>query len=113
MSTCASLLGSPVTYAVHPECKKYTLRDYGFTESKSGKFQFIRSLNYGSENTKDVQFKLVISKDLQSAKMYTTISLQSINVYKGEDYAQERQNVEALLADMCRESILLKIDAAQ
>ena len=113
MSTHTSLPGSPVAYAVHPECKKYTLRDYGFTESKSGKFQFIRSLNYGSENKKDVQFKLVISKDLHSAKMYTTISLQSINVYKEDEYAQEQNNVEALLEDMCRQSILLKIDATK
>ena len=32
-------------YKVHPSAKRYTLKDNGFTETKSGNFQLIRSLD--------------------------------------------------------------------
>ena len=41
----ASLKGSNQVFSVSPTCKGYTLRDNGFTETKSGNFQLIRSLD--------------------------------------------------------------------
>lgn len=110
MSNQAAVPGTKTKYEIHPQCKKYTLRDYGFTESKTGKFQFVRLLNYGSENKKETQLKIVISNDLESLKVYTTISLQSINLYKDDRYPVERENLETILNDLCHEEILKKVE---
>ena len=39
------LLKAQQFYKVHPSAKRYTLKDNGFTETKSGNFQLIRSLD--------------------------------------------------------------------
>lgn len=44
-TTTAAVEGSTVFYKVHPSAKRYTLKDNGFTETKSGNFQLIRSLS--------------------------------------------------------------------
>ena len=111
MTQGAIVPGSTHTYTVHPECKRYTLRDNGFTETKSGKFQLIRPLDYGSDNKKEVQLKIVISKTFDQVKMYTTTgSLQSVNVYKNESLSKEKENLEAILQDLCDKKVLSKVD---
>ena len=110
LSQTASVPGSSVLYQVHPECKKYTLRDNGFIESKSGKFQLIRSLSFGSESNKEVQTKIVVSSDLKKLKLYTTTtSLQSVNVYKNDAFSKEKENLEAILSELCNSQVLERV----
>jgi|SRR5699024_4529913 len=109
MSQKATIPGMTENYQVHPSCKKYTLRDNGFTETKSGKFQLIRSLNFGSDNKQDIQLKVVISPDLEKLKMYTTTTtLQSVDLFKKETFSKERENLETILYELCESQVLEK-----
>lgn len=110
MIKTVSVPGSVTEYSVHPECKKYTLRDNGFNESKTGKFQLIRSLRFGSDTKKDVQLKIVIHDDLKTLKMYTSIALKSVDVYKSDMYDVERTNLEAILEELCTHHVLQKVN---
>lgn len=108
----ALIPGSDQEYRIHPECKKYTLRDNGFTETKNGKFQLVRSLSFGSDNKTEIQLKVVISSTLDSLKIYVTNSaLQSVNVFKKENLTVEKENLKRILNEMLEANVLEKISA--
>ena len=72
----AQLNGSTQLYQVSPQCKRYTLRDNGFVETKAGNFQFVRTLDDAKgARKKGLRLKVVVSKDLSQLKMSTTTRL--------------------------------------
>lgn len=106
-----SLPGSTESYDIHPECKKYTLRDNGFSESKTGKFQLIRPLSFGSQSNKEIQLKMVVSKDFKQLKMYTTTtSLHPVNLYKDDVFSKERENAEDILYELSENKVIRKTE---
>ena len=46
----ATLKGFDRQFSVSPECKPYTLRDNGFSETKGGNFQYKRALDTEHRN---------------------------------------------------------------
>ena len=68
------LLSSNTFYTVHPDAKRYTLRDNGFLESKNGSFQYERALSLHNQNKKTPKLKLVISKDIDELKLTAVTS---------------------------------------
>lgn len=107
----ATIPGSPVDYKVHPECKKYTLRDNGFTETKTGKFQLVRSLNFGTASKKNIQLKIVIGSDLSEIKIYTTLGMQKLDLYTKEMYSAEKGNAENILKELTNQDVLQEKNA--
>ena len=56
----AVLKGFDRTFSVSPECKPYTLRDNGFSETKGGNFQYKRSLD--TEHRNGLVLKVTVDK---------------------------------------------------
>lgn len=112
MEKTASLPGSSDTYRVHPDAKKYTLKDNGFTETKSGNFQLVRSLGDSISDKSAPRMKLTISKNLSELKLSTTTAngLQTINLYKNEKHAEARKNAETVFYSLLEGDVLEKVN---
>ena len=57
-------------FSVSPTCKGYTLRDNGFTETKSGNFQLIRSLDETIDDHRGLKLKVMVDKDKKQLKTF-------------------------------------------
>ncbi|KRM96522.1 hypothetical protein FC19_GL000816 [Liquorilactobacillus aquaticus DSM 21051] len=104
--------GDTRTYKLSADIKKYTLRDVGFVESKSGKFQLERSLDPNSPFNKGLKFKLVITASLKAFKMLTTSAngLNEVNIYKSVDADTHIEQLNYILEQLEQRQILEKID---
>lgn len=78
----ATLQGFNRTFSVHPECKPYTLRDNGFTNTKGNNFQYKRSLD--SDHRQGLVLKVLIDADLETLKISTVNNkgLSAVDVTK-------------------------------
>ena len=70
--TTATVLGAPISYRLHPDAKRYTLRDNGFTETNGGNYQLIRPLDATPQSKEGFKLKITVSKDIQTLKMSIT-----------------------------------------
>lgn len=106
-----SLKGSTKKYLLNSEVKRYTLRDHGFTETKSGNFQLIRSLDTVVGSKQGVMLKVTVTKDLSSFKMSTTTAngLKSVDVYGNKAMLALRDNLEYILDGLVSENILEEV----
>ncbi|KAF1303078.1 DUF1831 domain-containing protein [Enterococcus saccharolyticus] len=90
----ASVLGAAVNYRLAPTAKRYTLRDNGFTETKSGNFQLIRPLEATPQSKEGFKLKITVDKDIQKIKMSVTTAngLKAVNIFKdsANDLLQEK-----------------------
>lgn len=90
----ASVLGAAVNYRLAPTAKRYTLRDNGFTETKSGNFQLIRPLEATPQSKEGFKLKITVDKDIQKIKMSVTTAngLKAVNIFKDStnDLLQEK-----------------------
>ncbi|WP_028274153.1 hypothetical protein [Atopococcus tabaci] len=108
----ASLPGASDTYRIHPDAKKYTLRDNGFTETKSGKFQLVRILGTMVSDPHAPKLKITISKDLSDLKFSTTTAngLQPVNIYKNDKFSEYRESVEAVFYGLLEGKVLERVN---
>ncbi len=82
--TTATVLGAPISYRLHPDAKRYTLRDNGFTETNGGNYQLIRPLDATPQSKEGFKLKITVSKDIQTLKMSITTAngLKAVNIFK-------------------------------
>ncbi len=106
----AKLQGSTDTYAVNPDVKRYTLRDNGFEEAKTGNFQYIRSLDDNSLNKQGIKLKVMVSSDLTQLKLSTTThnGLRAVNIYNGEAFIKIREKYEFIMQNFVEQGIFIK-----
>lgn len=111
MDQTTSLPGASAKYQIHPEAKRYTMRDNGFTESKSGNFQLVRSLGESASDKAAPRMKITVSKDFDGLKMSTTTAngLQSMNLYNHPKHAAAVENAEAVLYGLEEGNVLKKV----
>ncbi|MDO5457772.1 MAG: cysteine desulfurase [Atopococcus tabaci] len=92
-------------YAIHPQVKKYGLKDFGFVESSPGKYRFERHLGQRAD-TNAPMLKLAISHELSRLKISTTSAngLKKIKLSQTDhiEYA------DSLLSEMVEEEILIE-----
>lgn len=92
-------------YAIHPQVKKYGLRDFGFVESSPGKYRFERHLGQRADTSAPL-LKVAISNELSRLKISTTSSngLKKIELSQADhiDYAS------SLLSEMIEKEILVE-----
>lgn len=103
--------GSPVTYEISPEAKKYTLRDNGFTETNSGNFQLIRPLDATPQSKEGFRLKITVAKDLGSFKMSITTAngLKAVNIFKDDKHAMSQEKFYFLMDGMISRGLFRKI----
>lgn len=104
----AKLKGSSQIYRLHPLCKKYTLRDYGFQETKQGNFEYNRPIRPHFADSREIRFKMQVNKTVTGLSLNVTTpnGLQSLDIYKGDKYAPFIKAVAALFKDMEENHIL-------
>ncbi|MBP1045252.1 DUF1831 domain-containing protein [Enterococcus sp. BWM-S5] len=107
----AAVEGSDVFYKMNPAAKRYTLRDNGFTETNSGNFQLIRSLDATPQSKEGFKLKITIAKDLKTLKMSVTTAngLKSMNIFKNEKHAMSQEKFYFLMDGMISRGVLEKV----
>ena len=95
-TTTAAVEGSTVFYKVHPSAKRYTLKDNGFTETKSGNFQL----------------KITITADLKELKMSITTAngLKPMNIFKNEQHEMSKEKYFFLMDGLISRGVLEKVE---
>lgn len=105
----ASLPGSSVSYTLHPELKRYTLLDNGFTQTKNGNYQYERTLSAQASNQSAPRLKMTVTKDLDHLRLsvVSASGLKKVNLYKDQQFEEERVLAEFYMDNFVKEKILL------
>lgn len=110
-SNAASLDGSKVEYRVHPDAKRYTLRDNGFVETQNGNFQYERSLTTHGNLTSAPKLRITITKNFDKLRILSVApnGIKKVNLYANEEMKEARELAEFYLADFVKENVLERI----
>ncbi|AMB95895.1 DUF1831 domain-containing protein [Aerococcus urinae] len=102
------LKGSQKIYQVHPNCKAYTLRDYGFTSTKAGNYQIEIPIRPEFQASHYLLLKVQIDKSVDKLQMNVTnkTGLKAVNVYQNSDMADLAKRLEEILADLVDKQVL-------
>ena len=101
----ASLKGSNHVFSVSPTCKGYTLRDNGFTETKSGNFQLIRSLDETIDDHRGLKLKVMVDKDMKISTV-TKNGLQTVDLYGKANTTMAVEKLEFILEGLVERGVL-------
>ena len=107
----ASLQGSNQKYCVHPDAKRYTMRDNAFIETKNGNFQYERILSTQPGSKSAPILKVNISKDFSKLKLSAVASngIKKINLYANDQMKEARELAEFYLEEFVKENVLEKV----
>lgn len=107
----AQIKGSQQIYSLAQDIKKYSLRDAGFTEKKTGKFQLERSLDPNVSSKVSMKLKIVVDADLKKFKMSTTTAngLKEVNIFKTGNVDTQVEQLGYLINDLQEREILKKV----
>lgn len=110
----AALKGSTVSYQLNPDCKKYTLRDYGFIDTKAGNYQYEILVKPEVGDRREVLLRITVDKNVSGLKLVTTnkTGLQAINIYQHEDMQPIADKINYILADMVDRKVLAPVEEA-
>lgn len=111
-SNVASLPGSKHKYQVHPNVKRYTMRDNAFTETKNGNFQYERVLSTKAGVKTAPKLKVAVSKDFTDLKLSTVApnGVRKVDLYENDQLKEERELAEFYLNSFVQEGILQEVE---
>lgn len=111
-SNVTSLPGSNQKYQVHPNAKRYTMRDNAFTESKNGNFQYERVLSTKAGAKSVAKLKVTVSKDFTDLKISTVApnGVRKVDLYENDQYIEERKLAEFYLKNFVQEGVLQEVE---
>lgn len=107
----ATVLGSKTSYRLHPDAKRYTLRDNGFTETNDGNYQLIRPLDATPQSKEGFKLKITVSKDIQTLKMSITTAngLKAVNIFKDDRQKMSQDKFYFLMDGMISRGLFEKV----
>lgn len=107
----ASLQGSRIKYRVHPEAKRYTMRDNAFTETKNGNFQYERILSTKPKVNKTPKLKVTVSKDFSKLRISSVAAngVKAVDLYANEQLEESRELAEFYLDSFVQEKVLERV----
>ncbi|WP_281666570.1 DUF1831 domain-containing protein [Enterococcus faecium] len=110
--TTATVLGAPISYRLHPDAKRYTLRDNGFTETNGGNYQLIRPLDATPQSKEGFKLKITVSKDIQTLKMSITTAngLKAVNIFKDPKQKMSQDKFYFLMDGMISRGLFKKVE---
>lgn len=105
----ATLLGIERTFQVSPQCKPYTLRDNGFTETNGGNFQYKRPLD--TSHRHGLILKVTVKKDLQTLKISTVTNneLTAVDVTKLENNAMLLEKINFIFDGFVDRNVFVEV----
>ena len=104
------LPGSAYTYTLHPDAKRFTLRDNGFTETKQGNFQLVRPLDATPQSKEGFKLKITVDKEIKGIKMSVTTAngLRSVDIFKDDKYKMNQDKLYFLMDGMIERKLFVK-----
>lgn len=107
----AGLQGSEVKYRVHPDAKRYTMRDNAFIETKNKNFQYERVLSTKPGLKTAPKLKVSVSEDFTDLKISSVASngIKKVNLYANDQLKEARELAEFYLNSFVQEGILEKV----
>lgn len=107
----AQLKGSPRRYRVHPECKAFTLRDYGFLVTKKGNFEYNQLVKAAITDQKGVYLKMAVDQDVHKLQMTVTnqMGLVALDVYHGKGMEGMAAQLDFIFKDMEEKHVLQEV----
>lgn len=103
-----ALTGSEQKYRVHPDAKRYTMRDNAFLETKNGNFQYERVLSTKPGSKTAPKLKVTVSKDFMNLKMSSVAGngVKKVDLYANDQMKEARELAEFYLNTFIQEGIL-------
>lgn len=108
-TTVAELKGFDRKFSINPECKAYTLRDNGFTETKGGNHQYKRKLD--TEHRNGLILKVTVKKDLKTLKISTVTNneLTAVDVTKLENNAMILEKINFIFDGFVDRNVMVEV----
>ena len=108
--TSVSLANCDFTYSLHPNVKKFTLRDNTFAETKVGNYELSRLLEAVPKSGEGFLLKIIINKDLSGVKINITdkSGLRLVNIFKSEKHHIIQQKFYFLMDSLVERDIFEK-----
>ncbi|MBC8775434.1 DUF1831 domain-containing protein [Streptococcus sp. IMAU 99161] len=110
--TTVSLKDCKYTYRLHPNVKKYTLRDNTFAVTKVGNFELNRLLEAVPNSGDGFLLKIIFNKDLSGFKINITdkSGLRLVNIFKDSKNDIIQQKFYFLMDSLVEREIFDKIE---
>ena len=98
------------TYKLHPNVKKFTLKDNTFAETKVGNFELSRLLEEIPNSGQGFLLKIIFNKDLSGFKINITdkSGLRLVNIFKSESQKIIREKFYFLMDSLVERDIFIK-----
>ncbi|MGO3733115.1 MAG: cysteine desulfurase [Vagococcus sp.] len=98
----ATVEGCTVFYKVKEQARPYAFKDYGFKETASGNFQYVRPLDTNPQMKQSPKLKITVAKDLKTLKMSITTAngLKAMNIFKGDTHKEKQEQFFFIMDDM-------------
>ena len=108
--TTVSLKDCKYTYRLHPNVKKYTLRDNTFAVTKVGNFELNRLLEAVPNSGDGFLLKIIFNKDLSGFKINITdkSGLRLVNIFKDSKNDIIQQKFYFLMDSLVERDIFTK-----
>ena len=98
------------TYKLHPNVKKFTLKDNTFAETKVGNFELSRLLEEIPNSGQGFLLKIIFNKDLSGVKINITdkSGLRLVNIFKSESQKIIQEKFYFLMDSLVERDIFIK-----
>ena len=98
------------TYKLHPNVKKFTLKDNTFAETKVGNFELSRLLEEIPNSGQGFLLKIIFNKDLSGFKINITdkSGLRLVNIFKSESQKIIQEKFYFLMDSLVERDIFIK-----
>lgn len=98
------------TYKLHPNVKKFTLKDNTFEETKVGNFELSRLLEEIPNSGQGFLLKIIFNKDLSGFKINITdkSGLRLVNIFKSESQKIIQEKFYFLMDSLVERDIFIK-----
>ena len=108
--TSISLKDCLYTYKLHPNVKKFTLKDNTFAETKVGNFELSRLLEEIPNSGQGFLLKIIFNKDLSGFKINITdkSGLRLVNIFKSESQKIIQEKFYFLMNSLVERDIFIK-----
>ena len=98
------------TYKLHPNVKKFTLKDNTFAETKVGNFELSRLLEEIPNSGQGFLLKIIFNKDLSGFKINITdkSGLRLVNISKSESQKIIQEKFYFLMDSLVERDVFIK-----